>query len=106
VPAAVTALDPAVPIVVVWWILQSRIRENWVDAVGTLWRVRRVGLYPPHAAQWGSKERMYSARDAVRRLNCVSPRIKTEILPDAGHDLPFAQADMLNRRVLTFLQSC
>jgi pimeloyl-ACP methyl ester carboxylesterase len=52
----------------------------------------------------GENERLYSAQEAVQRLNSVAPHIKTEIIPDAGHDLTFVQAEMVNRKVLEFLK--
>jgi pimeloyl-ACP methyl ester carboxylesterase len=49
-------------------------------------------------------EKLYSAREAVRRLNSVAPRIETGIIPGAGHDLTFVQADLVNRKILEFLK--
>jgi pimeloyl-ACP methyl ester carboxylesterase len=51
----------------------------------------------------GENEKIYSARDAVERLNSVAPGIKTVIVPDAGHDLTIVQADVVNRLILQFL---
>ncbi|MFQ5629619.1 MAG: alpha/beta fold hydrolase [bacterium] len=52
----------------------------------------------------GENEKIYSAKQAVQRLKAVSPQIKTEILPDCGHDLFIAQKDLVNERVLAFLE--
>jgi len=52
----------------------------------------------------GENERLYSAQEAVQRLNKVAPHIKTEIIPNAGHDLTFVQAEMVNSKVLEFLK--
>jgi pimeloyl-ACP methyl ester carboxylesterase len=52
----------------------------------------------------GENERLYSAQEAVQRLDRVAPHIKTEIIPNAGHDLTFVQAEMVNRKVLDFLK--
>ena len=52
----------------------------------------------------GENERLYSAQEAVQRLNRVAPHIKTEIIPNAGHDLTVVQAEMVNRKVLDFLK--
>lgn len=52
----------------------------------------------------GEHEKIYSAQKAVQRLNTVAPHIKTEIIPQAGHDLTFLQAEMVNRKVLEFLK--
>ena len=52
----------------------------------------------------GEHEKIYSAQKAVQRLTTVAPQIKTEIIPQAGHDLTFVQADMVNRKMLEFLK--
>ena len=52
----------------------------------------------------GENEKIYSAQKAVKHLNQVAPHIKTETIPNAGHDLTIVQADMVNRKVLDFLQ--
>ena len=52
----------------------------------------------------GENEKIYPADEAVERLNRVAPQIKTEIIPNAGHDLTFVQAEMVNKKVLEFLR--
>lgn len=52
----------------------------------------------------GENEKMYPAQKAVSRLNRVAPQVKTEIIPRAGHDLTFVQADTVNSRILEFLE--
>jgi pimeloyl-ACP methyl ester carboxylesterase len=52
---------------------------------------------------FGENEKLYLAHSAVKRLNTVAPQIKTEIIPDAGHDLLFAQTEMVNGKLLEFL---
>ena len=51
----------------------------------------------------GENEKIYSPQEAIQRLNRIAPQIKTELIPNAGHDLSVVQADMLNRIVLDFL---
>jgi pimeloyl-ACP methyl ester carboxylesterase len=51
----------------------------------------------------GENEKLYSAHKAVQRLNKLAPQIKTEILPNAGHDLTLIHTELVNRRVLEFL---
>jgi pimeloyl-ACP methyl ester carboxylesterase len=51
----------------------------------------------------GENEKIYSAQAAVRRLNRVAPQVRTEIVPNAGHDLTIVQADLVVRKVLEFL---
>ncbi|MHC4105958.1 MAG: alpha/beta fold hydrolase [Planctomycetota bacterium] len=52
----------------------------------------------------GENEKIYSAQKAVQRLHKVAPQIKTEIIPDAGHDVTIVQADLVNTKVLEFLK--
>lgn len=51
----------------------------------------------------GEHEKMYSARKALERVHRVAPRVEAEIIPHAGHDLTIIQADLVNSRVLKFL---
>jgi len=51
----------------------------------------------------GEHEKMYSAQKAVSRLNRVAPQIKTEIIPQAGHDLWLVQAEIVTGKILDFL---
>jgi pimeloyl-ACP methyl ester carboxylesterase len=52
----------------------------------------------------GENEKIYSAEEAVARLNEVAPSIETKIIPCAGHDLTVVQAEMVNRVILDFLE--
>lgn len=52
----------------------------------------------------GEHEVLYPAQKAVQRLNSVAPQIKTEIITGAGHDLPIVQAEVVNQKILAFLQ--
>ena len=51
----------------------------------------------------GEHEKVYSAPKAVSRLNRLAPQIKTGIIPHAGHDLSFVQAELVTKRILDFL---
>jgi len=51
----------------------------------------------------GENEKIYSAHQSIHRLNSVAPQIEAELIPDAGHDLTIVQAEMVNRKVLKFL---
>jgi len=51
----------------------------------------------------GENEKIYSAKKAIKRLNNVAPHIKTEMIPNAGRDLPIVQAEIVNKKVLEFL---
>jgi pimeloyl-ACP methyl ester carboxylesterase len=52
----------------------------------------------------GEHERIYSALKAVRRLNKVTPHIKTEVIPDAGHALTVEQTELVDEKILGFLK--
>jgi pimeloyl-ACP methyl ester carboxylesterase len=51
----------------------------------------------------GEHEKIYSAQKAVSRLNRLAPQIETGIIPHAGHDLSFVQAELVTKRILDFL---
>jgi len=51
----------------------------------------------------GENEKIYSAKKALQRIKEVSPQIKTELIPGAGHDLMAVQAELVNKKVLEFL---
>ncbi len=51
----------------------------------------------------GENEKIYSAKAAVARLQRVAPRVETEIIPGAGHDLILVQPALVARKVLEFL---
>jgi pimeloyl-ACP methyl ester carboxylesterase len=63
------------------------------------------GIKVPALFLMGENEKTFSLQKAIQRLNKVAPHLQTEIIPKAGHDLNFAQAELVNRRVLEFLQS-
>jgi pimeloyl-ACP methyl ester carboxylesterase len=52
----------------------------------------------------GENEKTFIHQKAIQRLNAIAPQIKTEIIPKAGHDLNSAQAALVNKKVLAFLQ--
>ncbi len=51
----------------------------------------------------GENEKVYPASKAMQRLSRVAPQIKTRLIPKAGHDLWVAQADIVTRAILDFL---
>lgn len=52
----------------------------------------------------GDHETIYSPERAVRRLRRVAPRVREEIIPGAGHDLTFVQAEEIDRKIVEFLR--
>lgn len=61
------------------------------------------GLDVPTLVLIGENEVLYSAQEAVHRLETVAPHIQKEIIPDAGHDLLLVQMEMVNQKILAFL---
>lgn len=61
------------------------------------------GFQTPTLFLVGENEKTFSPDKALQRLHKIAPQIKTELIPQAGHDLNFAQADLINRKVLEFL---
>jgi pimeloyl-ACP methyl ester carboxylesterase/TM2 domain-containing membrane protein YozV len=52
----------------------------------------------------GENEKIYSPQKAIERLKEVAPRIKTGLIPGAGHDLTAVRADLVNQKILDFLE--
>jgi pimeloyl-ACP methyl ester carboxylesterase len=46
---------------------------------------------------------IYSPVRALRRLRRVAPAIVAEMIPGGGHDVTFAQAAAVNRKILDFV---
>jgi pimeloyl-ACP methyl ester carboxylesterase len=53
----------------------------------------------------GENEKLYSAQTAVQRLHKAAAQIEAEVIPKAGHDLTFVQAELVNQKVVKFLES-
>jgi len=51
----------------------------------------------------GENEKLYPAEKALQRLNTAVPQIKTELIHEAGHDLIIVQSEMVNKKILEFL---
>jgi pimeloyl-ACP methyl ester carboxylesterase len=51
----------------------------------------------------GENEKLYSAHAALGRLSQVAPKIKTMMIPDAGHGVTLVRAQTVNAIVLDFL---
>jgi pimeloyl-ACP methyl ester carboxylesterase len=52
----------------------------------------------------GENEKLYSAQKAVQRLHEAAAQIEAEVIPKAGHDLTFVQAELVNPKVVKFLE--
>ena len=120
---AVLAKKRGIP-AMVHWMFADMLRKDpaWGDETIDLLFVSLNGLQrrnvpiPPVLtdAEWGSlkcpvlflvgeHEVIYSPEKAVQRLSRVAPMATAEIVPGAGHDLSFVKADLVNRRMLEFL---
>lgn len=107
------------------WMFADMARKDpkWIDETFELLSIcmrslqRRPVPFPPVLtdAEWGGlqvptlflvgeHETIYSAEKAAGRIERVAPRVKAEIIRGAGHDLSFAQADTVNRRIIEFLK--
>ncbi|GAB5494346.1 MAG: enantioselective carboxylesterase CesB [Phototrophicaceae bacterium] len=52
----------------------------------------------------GENDVLYSANDAIERLNTIAPQIETQLIHDAGHDILLAQTEIVNQAILSFLK--
>jgi pimeloyl-ACP methyl ester carboxylesterase len=52
----------------------------------------------------GEDETLYPARDAIGRLARVAPRVRTELVRGAGHDLTWVKREQAQQVVLDFLR--
>ncbi len=64
--------------------------------------LQRLGI--PVLFLVGDHETAYNAHDAIRRLNKVNPKIKTDFIPNTGHELMFSHTAMVNQKILEFLK--
>lgn len=51
----------------------------------------------------GENEVLYSAQDAMERLDDIAPKVQKELIPNAGHDLLLVQMELVNQKILEFL---
>jgi pimeloyl-ACP methyl ester carboxylesterase len=61
-------------------------------------------LRVPALFAMGEHEKTFSVSKALARLQRVAPHLQTVVIPNAGHDLSFAQAHLVNETVLDFLE--
>ena len=52
----------------------------------------------------GENERIYPAQKALRHLERIAPEIKGVLINGAGHDLLWKQTELVNQKILEFLQ--
>ena len=53
----------------------------------------------------GENEKMHSVKDAVKRLSNIAPNIKTEVVQNAGHCLLFTHPEIVNEKIIDFLNN-
>jgi pimeloyl-ACP methyl ester carboxylesterase len=51
----------------------------------------------------GGKEVIYDPEAAVKRAKQLIPHVEAEMVPNASHGLPMEQAELVNERILSFL---
>lgn len=76
--------------------------KRWISSVLDDDELKSIKV--PALYMVGENEKFYSARKALQRLSNVAPQIKTELIPEAGHDLLFVQTEMCNKKILEFLK--
>jgi pimeloyl-ACP methyl ester carboxylesterase len=52
----------------------------------------------------GQQEALYDPVAAIERAKQLIPNIKTELIPQASHELPVSQPETVNKRILEFLK--
>ncbi|MFH1851681.1 MAG: alpha/beta hydrolase [Candidatus Neomarinimicrobiota bacterium] len=52
----------------------------------------------------GDREVIYDPNAALERLRRVAPKIRTLLVPGAGHDLTIVRADLVDSKIVEFLQ--
>ena len=52
----------------------------------------------------GENEKIYSAKEAIERIQKVTPDIQTKVIKNAGHDLTMAKAEEVNKLIIHFLK--
>ncbi|NEP14648.1 MAG: alpha/beta hydrolase [Symploca sp. SIO2C1] len=52
----------------------------------------------------GENEIIYSVTKTINRLRTVAPNLAIKVIPNAGHDLTFAQPQLVNLAILDFLK--
>jgi len=85
-------------------IVMQSLQRRKVPIPPVLTDAEWAGLSVPTLFLVGDHETIYSPDKAVRRLKRVAPQVRTRIVPGAGHDLTFAQAETVNRTILEFLR--
>lgn len=53
----------------------------------------------------GENEVLYCPKKALKRLRSVAPQIQAEVIPQSGHSLHRVQTDIVNNKILTFLNA-
>jgi pimeloyl-ACP methyl ester carboxylesterase len=61
-------------------------------------------LLTPALFLFGENEKTFSPQKAIQRLRTPAPQVMVELIPRAGHDLSFAQSDMVNQKILQFFE--
>ncbi|MFC2082412.1 alpha/beta fold hydrolase [Candidatus Bipolaricaulota bacterium] len=60
-------------------------------------------LRPPVLLLIGENEVIYDAANALTRARCLIPDLEGELVPQCGHDITFSQHELVDARLLEFL---
>jgi len=98
-------------------VVDERLAEQMFQA-GKHFRFPKGGIYPtvfsddelmslslPTMLLIGEREVIYDPRAALERAVKLIPGIRAELIPNAGHLLNMEQADLINQRMMEFLES-
>ena len=63
------------------------------------------GVRNPTLLLIGQQESLYNPVPAIERAKLLIPDIKTQLIPQAGHELPGSKPDIIDKKILEFLKA-
>jgi pimeloyl-ACP methyl ester carboxylesterase len=84
-------------------IKHGRMSLRTLPSVFEDWELRQIET--PVLLLMGSKTVMYNSKLAARRAQQVIKHVKVEFIPNAGHLLTLERPEIVNEKILTFLQN-
>ena len=79
-------------------------RRRFVVPLRVLKEAEWEKITVPSLFMAGENEKLYPARKALEEMKRKSPQTERVLIPGAGHDLTALQADLVNEKVLAFLE--
>jgi pimeloyl-ACP methyl ester carboxylesterase len=86
-------------------LVKKYFKPKWLVAPSVLGDRQLQNIKIPMLYVVGENEKAYSVPQAVERLHKIAPQIKTEVIPDVGHDLIFFHTETVDSKILNFLQA-